>query len=1252
MNRAVFWTILALAATWGWARADGSLEERSEAIRTALHYDAALPGRVEELCQLYAAEGRQAELAGLYESHVAAYPGDRGAACVLLRIYQCSGAGKAEPWAREVAARFSGDAYALSLAFESLGDPALLVASIRLETQPARRIERMKRLLEAPEAPGDRAATGKILGEIAPGLAPEDGDWRALAGAALASGYAAEVAAWLRSWEVRMPAGEDAVARELLLARAEEALGDKAAAERRLRGLLARLDAGAAEREAILGTLFRMLQSLGREEEEAERLRRDVAGRPDDAALVGDLAVWLLRMGRNEEATEVVRQGSLRLPHAGVLEAKALELLRGAELLGFLREKLDGKGQGNRADLRARLARALFAQGLADEAWGEWGKAEALLPAGERQKERLRLARELGSEGQPETAARLLESAVRDEPGQIEARWDLAGLRDKLGDRTGSRAALIGARLDGLPAEAVPAHADRLMDAELWEEAERWLSEARERWGEVPELTSRRLRLLAAMGGRSEGERILGEMRGGAVTPEAYRVWLKGALAFHGEDGTGTAFLQGEKNRLRDGDWTIKTVERFLILCEMAKEEGARDEVIGWLRAWLDAGPGKPGEEGVRRMLIAALGADEAHALEVEAQRKWLLARPEVAREEDRVGLAGVYARGNRPDLARAHLAAARVDQLMEPEALEAGARMGSEMGERALAEAMLRRWTEMAPASGEAWGARLGFLQAQGMEEAFRQAVEACEKADLERQEELAPDRLRRQWEESALRSLLRWFGEGRREDARLLLTDCRRRAKGAGADWIRWMEGLGSGECPWKSPAVPPRWIEFPGDWRLNGAEAETALRWAAESGEGSSAEPWPFPDTPRLRWIFEAGKAGVAVAGPAAENTLLILDERGALRGVDLVTGKLRWQRELENDRGAEGLEPETLNREGGVPLLLRSGNRLLKVQRDGSLVLAPADGSGGAERACPGMAVLGDVAVVADGAELAGFGAEDGKLRWRMRLSSPAERARRRPWDGGRECVLLGSSAGGVAAFDPVTGVLASVDGATGKLRWIAEEGSDFREAAFEGEAVVLRARGRLRIRNGRNGEVVWEGRSGGPEGGGLRLAGGVACLGDGAAWEMRPVRLPLRASRVEAEGALLGGARGAVVFWGAGGIQVVDVLGGMTRRVPAGEGPLVAAFLAGGRIVTVKEAGYAVWSLPGARRLQEGPWPGDAGKWLGLEGTVEWRNGAMVSRTWTGLGPVERPAATWGGVAPGGWWMALDSGRVACWDRAE
>ena len=1238
------WALLTVLVMLGLACGEETLEQRSAAIRTSLHYDSAVPGLVEELCRLYAAEKRQSELTGIYEAHVANYPADKGAGCVLLRIYQCFGSEQGKIWARTLAARFPADPYALELAFETLRDPSLLAESIHLEPQPGRRMDRMRRLLEEPVRAEDRERGGKLLAEVTGALRPEQADWQGFARAALNAGYSSEVIAWLSAWEKALPEGAPLLDCELLLARAEEGAGRKAEAEERLRKALAKVEPGAPQRESILGALFSLLKDANRLDDEAGKLRERTSGNPDDAGLVMDLGLWLRQMGREKDAAEALRQASLRLPQDAALEGKALEILSEDELPDYLREKLALAGAADRPDLRGRLARLLFSRGAIDEAWKEWEKAESALAPGERATERMRLARELKTSGRCKESMRILESVVRDDPARIEARWELAEFRKALDDLAGAREILEGVVQDGLTQEQVLTHADRLLDEQLWRVAARWLDAAKSRWGDIPELASRRLRLLAAEGGQTEGLALLETMRKAAVTVEAYQDWLKSAWRFHADRGEERRFFQEEKARLLAEDRTADSMSRFLALCEMAKEKGARDEVIGWLRSRLDTGKESTGEELIRRLLIRVLGTDEAHVLEVESQLKWLLERPGVARDEDRARLAELYARGNRPDLARTLLGAVQVDQIREAEACEAGAKTGEKLGDSVVAERMLSRWTVIASTKSEPWEARLRFLRKRGREEEYRQTLQECEQARLEDADRLTLDQLRSWWQESALRSLTSWYLEGRESEARLLRMECRRRAGKKGSGWVGWMERLWLGEDSWKGVLPSGAWIDFPGGWRLGSGEAGTALQWAAGVREGGKDEPWLFPEKLRTRWVYRPGTRVVA-GERAAGNVLLLLDSKGGLHAVDLVTGKLSWMR-MPEEYGAQGAEEDSLSRGGGVALLLKSGDHLFRMSTDGRIVPDAHQRSGELGGAGAGLVAVGDVVVLASGRELVGLKTRDGQPCWRFRLSSPAD---------GRDLLVLGARAGAVIAFDPASKRLGSVDATTGKLRWTVETEDDVRDAALDGDAVVLRgASGESefwQIRNGTNGAVVWEGRETKPVGGALRVFGGLICSDRAAGWDLKPVRFPLVTRNVAVDGAPVGAANGAAVFWGTTGVRIVDGGFGGIRKMDPDPGKLVSALLTGGRLVTVERKGYSIWSLPTGARLFAAEWPAGVEAWQLASGTLDWRGSSVFRRTWTDLGPVATPVTPLGGIEPESWWMVVGD-QVVCWEGAD
>jgi len=1251
------------------------LAERSTALRTALHYDPELPGRVVELCELYAEAGREEELVEIYESHVDEYPEDRGAACVLLGIYQELGRERQEVWARKLLARFPDDAYVLLLTYESLQDLELLAGAVRRDPDPSRRRQNLLRLLEQAQTEAELALAGETLAEVIADLGPEAETWPTVAAAALDAGLAEETRAWLSAWEKRMENGPTALRLTLLLARAEADLGALEEAAVRLERALGQLDPGQDRRIDVLDRLFDLRKRQGTAGRQLRAFAETAARHPGEVGSILDHAFWLERLGKPAEAATLLRNASLRLPHAHALERKTLELLPEQAVPDYLAAMLEQ--DPSRVDLRGRLVRALYDQGKTGSARAQWARVKKDLAPEERRLETVRLAEDLEDAGKAREALRLFESALDTKSGDVELRWRAADLRDSLGEPDAADAVLREARPAGLEPDQILAHADRLLDRQLWDAAEAWLESARNEPAAVPagEWEARRLRLMAARGERSAGERMLAKRRERIDSIQAYRQWLREGIRFARQFGGEGAFLREERGRLEAERREAAWAERFLAWCETAREAGRQGEVIGWLRGRVDEGLEEAEEARSRRLLVEVLGADPAHALEVEAHLNWFLARPQWAQAGDRIRLARVYHIGDRPDLVRAMLQKVAVGDVVDPALLEAGADMAEEYGQTELTGAFLRAWTVVQSSRIEPWEARLRFLRNLGDESAYRAALDACRDAsprssgEDDRERPWTDRSLRQRWLESALRSFVRGWSRGDRPGLSSLLGGCRRRAIVGEERWIRWLEALLRDENLPDSIRQGDGWIQFPGGWRLRAEKADLALQWARVPDETRGRSTPVLPDRPRLRWVLRPRPDTAWVHARDGGDTILAMDSARSVFAIDKRTGKLRWRRAFRaggkgfshGNSGEEG--GAFLAREGGIPLLLRSGERLLRIDGDGHLLVEPPDRSTGpAEASRPDLVVSKGCGVVAEEGRLVALELSTGSARWRFRLfrhSQPAERlSSGRPV---RASVRMGTPSGGITAYDAGTGLLVALDAVTGKLRWKKELKPGPRRVAFlENQVVTLSGdEPGWEVRDAETGGLVWQGEPAvlevRPDGTLLSTGERLVASSSGEA-EVRLPGLPFASlGRVEVAGAFVGGSGGKLVFCDERGVHLVGERGERSVRIPESGREILGVGLWGDRLLVMQKDGVALWNPHTGRKVEECGWTGRGRESVGFsEGggvVARWRGDSFVRKEWTPIGPVEisvRPAGAW---SPDGWWFLLTDGVLAFWESA-
>ena len=156
---AAFACALITALAWGRGAVAGpalserELNENSLPLRTALHHDPSLASPFTRLLAMYREAGRVEALMGMYRGHLAQYPADASATCILVRLLLATGAPEAEAAARGAAQRHPEHAYLRYLLYSTLsararpGALAQLDAAISLEKRADRKRTWIEELL-------------------------------------------------------------------------------------------------------------------------------------------------------------------------------------------------------------------------------------------------------------------------------------------------------------------------------------------------------------------------------------------------------------------------------------------------------------------------------------------------------------------------------------------------------------------------------------------------------------------------------------------------------------------------------------------------------------------------------------------------------------------------------------------------------------------------------------------------------------------------------------------------------------------------------------------------------------------------------------------------------------------------------------------------------------------------------------------------------------------------------------------------
>ncbi|KPJ52293.1 MAG: hypothetical protein AMS16_06580, partial [Planctomycetes bacterium DG_58] len=207
------------------------LATRTLPLRTALHNDPTLDAPLETLVKVYREAGRTGELVGIYRRHLTAYPGDRGAMVVLVRILEATGDPGALQLARSAVTQHPDDAYLHFMLYRVLatdGDPgafAELDRAVELEAHPARKQKWLDVLLSEATGPARRRRAQKHLETLAATVTDRPQAAFDLARKMMRHGFHALALEVLESARKGSPAPELSVEIEMAAASAQESLG-------------------------------------------------------------------------------------------------------------------------------------------------------------------------------------------------------------------------------------------------------------------------------------------------------------------------------------------------------------------------------------------------------------------------------------------------------------------------------------------------------------------------------------------------------------------------------------------------------------------------------------------------------------------------------------------------------------------------------------------------------------------------------------------------------------------------------------------------------------------------------------------------------------------------------------------------------------------------------------------------------------------------------------------------------------------
>lgn len=961
------------------AQPSAEFEKASLAWRTALHFDPGSESSLRALVELYQKAGRVADLAGIYEQHIARYPADESAAVVFSRLLVLVDGRRVGSFLEDALRKFPTSALLKHVQFEVLalahdpGAAAVLDAAVALETKvPSRRSQWLEELIKRSSG----QAHDDLVAARMTWLVSE----RSMAGP--------EAVPWVRRClEAGLMRSADAVAKAVQL----EGLEGEAAVEARF--VLARcaLVNGRREDAVILaGALQEMLapehwrwreaqilfwqaaDETKRAEALTEHEKKWTAVPVNEAAALtyGDI---LLLAGRREEALKVWRESLAALPASSLLEERVTGLLQAAgqeeELLKFMTQRMEAVP--GRSDLRLQKARQLLLLGRLEEGRRE---LNSLLDGQDRKQQvetRLRMARWLRQQNLLNEALGILEAVLSDDPQRWDVRKELAELYLSV-RRAEEVEKLFEAELsEDVPVEVVLEVAQFLVSRKLWSPARRMLGVWVQRKPDAFDVRLLLARVESLAGDAAAAGAELEACRSLCDTDARYSAWLAAAweraVALEQE----SKLLGEERPRLwpaEGGAWSMENLHRLGILAEQSLQASLLKEAEELLRAAMaEKGVPDAARRELRQLLIQVLDHPGAAPQTLEDEIEKALAEAGPGEGGDLLlRLALMYREARRLDLARAAFDRLVPGQCQEADLIQKAVDAARDLGRQATAALLAERLVRLQPDEKAHWRIWTGLLLEAGDEASLRFALRKMnDRAGEWKLDETARQMVRRHLAASAWRTVGGVLADSAKDvnEALLCLSDIEKTEDlPEGRGWLVWARGLlarrtgdraaVSEACA--SLAGEKPWIRLPDGLSLSPAEAVRILESSPgepvnEAGKGDFVGDYTRPGA--MAWRFsglrQAGLLGWCLAPDGSR--VLVQDALGWIQALDRVTGKLLWQMRLASrpavpvsmkNRGGEDLVQPLewclddervclLNEEGLSCLEMRSGVLVWKV-----------------------------------------------------------------------------------------------------------------------------------------------------------------------------------------------------------------------------------------------------------------------------------------------------------------------------------
>ncbi len=1087
---------------------DSAFEKESLALRTALHYDPALDAPLKRLVELYRDSERTDELIGLYRAHISEYPADAGAKVVFIRVLKALNRSEAGEYIQTAAEQHKDNAvlrYLLYQHLEERGDSRALEAlskAIELETHQNRKglwLEEYLAQAETAEARAAAKAQLKAMRQL-PGHTPET--LLALARKMESFNFSALALETLGQAKALRPDPETSVEIEVLAARSEASQGNREAAAKRIDALLQKLAPDYWRRGEILSLRINLMTSDADRESLLAAAKQHYEANPLNEAAVLDLAEIYRASELRRDALDLLMKASRELPNSQEIEKQVLDLLDrlGAErqAVKFLTDRVAAFPK--RADLRYRLAQALYLTGAGEEARKQLGLALEGQEEEARTERQLEMARYLRRMSQTKDAAPLFETVLESAPARLDVRRELAETYLNLERRHDAEQLIQSQMAEGAAVENFMDLVQFMIQKEFYQEAKNALEKRIAKAdGDVFDLRLILIEVLGKLGDQDAAESAHLAARESADTPARYGQWLNTGMKTHEIFGNSERFFDDEQFRFLDEklEWTKERSERFLNLINAGEESQLSDRVMQTLRTQLDS-PGLPENlrVGLRQLLVKALEKSPDRAVEVEQQLQLLAKEDPAHADEYNLRRALLYHTANRPDLAQNGLEAVNVAKVGNPAVLRGAYMVFLEYGMIGDARLCLDKLTTLEPKDLNHWDRRLSLLAAMGDESELRKALRGL-LAGID-QVTLSGDTVRSvrlHLLDSYWRSVSRLISTGKENGYReaLPLLDALDREVDSDEDrlWALWarafvlnalkrpdgrdqaLDALRQVSARQEKPeaaedettASAPPLIRFPDGLSISLPAAEKILTAPVTAPSAKPALPesrGPLKGI-EMAWAFESD-SGTVIREliPLADGALLALDDQGTVYRIDGATGKLIW-----SERYAIGTQPPVSQSGSGAGGSMTVSNAYFRVQQTGLNItvqqlvapynviqLGPGAGKGRTDKVADAMLAQ---AMASDGAgrfflatvdEVRCYDAAAGNLLWQAPLEGKLEEdplaALSRQGQSEEETaapeVSLHVEGERLLAFVPGGDVAACFDLRSGKLLWRETVGS--------------------------------------------------------------------------------------------------------------------------------------------------------------------------------------------------------------------